>query len=178
MKVVRATLKFLPAISALAEKVAFSTLSENQRSAGFLLPYSEIEYRTFINFAEHFYVLADSKTLAGFVLAHTSEKIGLFGWEEIYDYISRMKSGPFIVVRQICVDPDYSTKGYGRKLYEELFEHTQNEKALHPVAVGFIWQRPCNLASEKFHRALGWKKIDTYALKNGEGVVGIWERKI
>jgi hypothetical protein len=187
VKVVRATLEFLPAIAALADKVDIQKLSEEQRCAGFLIPYSESQYRTFVNHAEHFYVLAAANKLIGFVLAHTSEqidlfgrKIGLSGREEVYDYIARLIREPFIVVRQICVDPGYPTKNnYGRKLYEELLVHIRRAKVPHPFAVGFIWERPWhNCRSEKFHQDLGWKKIDTYALTDSEGVVGIWQLKL
>lgn len=44
--------------------------------------------------------------------------------------------------------------------------------------IGFILKQPHSPASEKFHRAVGWKELETYHLKSGEGVVGIWTCKI
>lgn len=177
MNMVRATIEALPAILNLARRVSFSSLQKDQLAHGFLFPYPEEKYREFVRLADHFYVLYEAGTLIAFVLAHTSEKSDFFGHEEIYDYIASIKREPFLVVRQVCVDPNYSNKGYGRKLYEDLFSLLKDDHT-HKVAIAFIWERPPNVASEKFHKALGWRKIDTYSLKNGDGIVGIWERRI
>ncbi len=169
----RATDEAVPAITALANKVALSNLSEDKRQKGFLLPYTAAQYRDFVRRAEHFYILCLGERLIGFILAHSSEKIDLFG-EEVYLYIKNIQEQPFIVVRQICIAPEFSNRGYGRKLYDFLFKHAEKGITGYWTAVSFIWKRPPNPASEKFHRAVGWKKLETYTLKNGDGVVGIW----
>ena len=177
LKIDRATDEVVPAITALANKVAPPNLSEEERQNGFLLPYTADQYRDFTQRAEHFYILCLDKQLIGFVLAHSSEKIDLFGGE-VYLHIKSIEPRPFIVVRQICIAPEFSNKGYGRKLYDFLFARANEDSTRYPRALSFIWKHPPNPASEKFHRAVGWKELETYSLKNGDGVVGIWARTI
>lgn len=177
LRIDKATEQFVPAITALADKVALSHLSEVARQGGFLLPYTEAEYRDFARRAEHFYVLFLDEQLIGFVLAHSSETIDLFGGE-VYLHIKDVQRQPFIVVRQICIAPEFSDKGCGRKLYDFLFKRAEEDIAGYRTMVCFIWKSPPNPASEKFHRAVGWKELETYTLKNSNGVVGIWARAI
>lgn len=177
LRIVKATDEVVPAITALANKLALPNLSEEERQKGFLLPYTADQYRDFTQRAEHFYILCFDKRLIGFVLAHSSEKIDLFGGE-VYLHIKNIESRPFIVVRQICIDPEFSNKGYGRKLYDFLFTRINEGSTRYSRALSFIWKRPPNLASEKFHRAVGWKELKIYSLKYGDGAAGIWARTI
>ncbi len=177
LRIDKATDEVVPAIIALANKVTFSNASEKERQGGFLFPYTAAQYRDFTQRAEHFYILCLGKKLIGFVLAHSSEKNDFF-WEEAYLHIKGIQARPFIAVRQICIAPEFSNRGYGRKLYDFLFRHIEKDITRYRTAICFIWKRPPNTASEKFHRSVGWKEIDTYTLKNGSGVVGIWARTI
>jgi GNAT superfamily N-acetyltransferase len=165
-------------ISALSRKLAFHQSEDTQLHRGFLKPYSDDEYRKFILAAEYFYVLSVQNKVVGFVLAHAKSKIGLLGEEEIYDHIAETRRGRFVVVRQICIDPDYSERGFGQRLYDHLFDQLRSTRAHDKTAVAFIWQRPLNSASAKFHKATGWSSVDTYELKDGSGAVSIWERAI
>jgi predicted GNAT superfamily acetyltransferase len=173
-----ATVGHVSAIATLAKKVELSPFSEERHPTGFLIPYTEDEYRKFAVHAEHFYVLSSGDKFAGFALAHTSSILALFGEEEVYDHIAKSRRKPFILVRQICVDPNYSNRGYGRRLYEYLFEQIRRANQGEKTAVAFIWESPPNQASENFHRATGWSKVETYPLKKGRRIVGIWERKL
>ena len=177
LRIDKATDEFIPAVTTLADRIAFSRLSKEERQGGFLLPYTEDQYRDFAKHAEHFYVLFLSRQLIGFVVAHSSEQIDLFG-EEVYLYMKNIQRRPFIVVRQICIAPELSHRGYGRKLYDFLFKRAEEDIANYRAMVSFIWKSPPNLASEKFHRAVGWKELETYTLKSSNGVVGIWARTI
>lgn len=173
----KVTDEFVPAVTALADKLAFSNSSEEERQQGFLLPYTEDQYRDYAKHAEYFFVLRLGKQVIGFVLAHSSEKIDLFGGE-IYLHMRKLQTQPFIVGRQVGIAREFSHKGYARKLYNFLFKYLKKDIARYPTVMGFIWKHPPNPASEKFHRALGWKELETYHLKSGEGAVGIWERTI
>lgn len=177
MRIDRLNDEMVPAITALADRVALSKLSEESKQSGFLIPYTEAQYRDFARLAEHFYVLHDGRQAIGFVLAHHSEKIDLWD-EEIYLHIKHTQTEPFVVIRQICVAPEFSGRGYGRKLYDFLFERIGKFSPSYRKAICFIWKLPPNPASEKFHRAVGWSELETYSLKNGKGVVGIWARMI
>lgn len=172
-KIDKATNEFIPAIAALAEKLSLSNLSNEQRQGAFLLPYTEAEYLDFAMRAEHFYVLWLGEQLLGFILAHGSETIDAFGGE-VYLHMKNLLKEPFIVVRQICIAPEFLHRGYGRRLYEFLFERAEKDIPGYRKMLSFIWKHPPNLASEKFHRKLGWTELETYSLKNGAGAVGIW----
>jgi predicted GNAT superfamily acetyltransferase len=173
----KATDELVPAITALANKVALSKLSDEQRQKGFLVPYSAEEYGDFARRADHFYVLCLGKQLIGFVLAQASDKPELSD-DDIYLHIKTTRPQPLILVRQICIAPEFSGRGYGRKLYDYLFKRAGTHPGFDWTAVCFIWKSPANPASEKFHKALGWEELETYTLKNGDGVVGIWARTI
>ncbi|MDE2227960.1 MAG: GNAT family N-acetyltransferase [Alphaproteobacteria bacterium] len=167
----------LHAIGALANKIGF-TSDASQLQQGFLFPYREDEYRTFIEQAEYFFMLVISGKLVGFVLAHSSSKMNAFPRHEVYDHIAQLASEPSIIVRQICIDPDYRFNQYGRMLYNELFAEASSQ---YQTALTFIWEQPLNLPSIKFHKKIGWEKKEMYALKNPDGVktsVGIWRRSL
>ena len=88
--------------------------------------------------------------LIGFVLAHSSERIALFGGE-VYVHMKETQKRPFVVVRQIAIDPEFSNRGCGRKLYEFLAERAKATGGQHPTLAGFIWKRPSNHPRER-HR--------------------------
>jgi len=186
LRIDRATEDLVPAITALANKASRKNLTEQQRqNSGFLIPYTEAQYKRYARHAEHFYVLRRRKQVIGFVLAHSSEKIDYFGGE-VYLYIKNEPAirtrltDPFIVGRQICIDPDLSHKGYGRELYTFLFKHSEIDFQHYRTVVGFIWQSPePNIRSEIFHRQQGWEELGTYIFKKDPGRrVGIWSRTI
>jgi len=177
LRIDRATVKLVPDITALAKKLARKKLSKEERQKGWLIPYEETQYKDFVQHAEHFYVLHFGKQLIGFVLAHSNEQIDRFG-DEIYLHIKTIQTPPFIVVRQICIDPAFSNKKYGRDLYEFLLKYSDLNRAHYRKAICFIWKNPPNLGSEEFHRKVNWEESETYTLKNGKGVAGIWARTI
>jgi predicted GNAT superfamily acetyltransferase len=178
MEIVRATEKLAPGIASVANSMAYSSLSEREkREFGFLLPYTEKEYAGFAQHADHFYVLCDKDKVIGFVLAHSSSQIDQYGGE-VYLHIKTAQTQPFFVIRQICVDKDRYHKGYGRTLYEYLFERLARDTTQDCQAIGFIWKQPPNRPSEEFHKKLGFKELGVYALKDGERVTGIWARTI
>lgn len=165
--------EFIRPVTSLADKLAYSNLSEDERQGGFLLPYSESQYRNFAKHAEYFYILSIDKRLIGFLLAHSSAKIDFFG-EEVYLHMKTLQKKPFIVVRQIGIDPEFSKRGYALSLYNFLIKSIGKDTSHDLKIIGFIWKCPPNPASEKFHKALGCKELEIYHLKTGEGAVGIW----
>jgi predicted GNAT superfamily acetyltransferase len=102
--------------------------------------------------------------------------IDLFGGEA-YVHMKELETRPFIVVRQIGIAPGCSHHGYAQRLYDFIYEHAKQDTARYAAMMCFVWKQPSNLASENFHRAVGWKEMETYQFENG-GVVGIWARSI
>ena len=167
MRIDRATREHVPAITALATSLAV------ERPSGFLVPYNAAQYEDFAHHAEHFYVLHLGKRLIGFVLAHSDEQIDRWP-EEVYLHIKNIQTSPFIVVRQICIDPEFPRERYGHGLYDFLFNYSDLDTTLYPKAVAFIWERPTNLASKGFHTKEVWDELEApYRLKDGR-VVRIW----
>ncbi len=174
LRIDRATGEHIPAITALAKKVAPKNQSAVKEQNGFLRPYNAAQYKDFVQHAEHFYVLRLGKRPIGFVLAHSDEQIDR--WKgEVYLHIKNTQKSPFVVVRQICIDPEFSRKGYGRGLYDFLFKYSDLDTTRYTKAIAFIWKHPTNPPSKKFHSAEGWAELEPpYRLKDGQGVVGIW----
>lgn len=141
---------------------------------GFLVPYTAREYAQFVAQADFFYVLLIGSRLCGFVLAHSSEKTPLFDGE-VYEYIARSHAGPHLIVRQIGIAPGFEKQGLGSQLYDRLLAEAFRDRERFSEALGFIWKRPANPQSEAFHRARGWREVETYRLQDGKGVVGIWQ---
>lgn len=161
-------------IVSLANRLARTDSLRQKDNNGFLVPYSEAEYRKFVAEADFNYVLFVDGRFSGFLLAYSSHKIDQFGGE-VYDYINRTQKGSYLVVRQVCIAPELSHKGLGTKLYNHLFEAATKNSKQFSSAFCFIWKNPPNSESERFHKALGWREIETYHLINGDGEVGIWK---
>lgn len=161
-------------ICMLAHKITDVGGAAEKKNNGFIIPYTENEYHEFAEHADYFFTLYSGDILTGFVLAHSSQKTNEFGGE-VYKFINESIDDEYIIVRQICVDPEYSRKGYGKMLYEHIFRLARKSSNKYAGAICFIWKKPLNMESEKFHNKTGWKEINTYSLKNGKGRVGIWK---
>lgn len=175
-KIERVAAALVPAVVHLAEQLRPRNLTQEDSKRGFLLPYSEAEYLNFAHTAEYFYAVIDAGRLVGFVLAHSSDRIGEFGGE-VYLHMKEIQKRPFTVIRQIGVDPNARNKGYGRMLYDFVAERVHEEQS-EAMMMAFIWKRPPNFASELFHAAAGWREMEVYKLRSGERVAGIWEYTI
>jgi GNAT superfamily N-acetyltransferase len=175
MIIVKTTGDLVPRVVEIAEATAEDKLSaEQKRHFVFLRPYSAEQYMRFTQLADHFYSVLEGDRLVAFLLAHASDKIELT--EEVYAYIQSKQTKPFIVTRQLTVAPDLVRKGYGRILYNHMIERATTGSVKYETAIGFIWKEPNhNVASEDFNRKMGSREIGTYTLKDGRGLVGIWE---
>ncbi len=171
--IARASATDVHAIDGLARSLARESSAGEKRNNGFIKPYSVSEYQHFVKCADYFFAAYAGTRLVGFVLAHSSEKTSEFGGE-VYEHINDALQGSYIVVRQICIAPAYSGKGYGRMLYRHVFEMAKNAGRKYDGAVCFIWKVPRNRESERFHSAMGWTEVETYGLRDGSGTVGIW----
>lgn len=169
-----ATKRDVGGIVSLANKLERTDAFSQKGNNGFLLPYSEVEYRRFVEEADFFYVLFAGGRVSGFLLAHSSQKTGQFGGE-VYDYIDRTQKESYLIVRQVGVAPELSHTGLGAKLYEHFFEAATENSEKFTAAFCFIWKAPLNSESERFHKAIGWSEIETYRFLNGDGEVGIWK---
>jgi predicted GNAT superfamily acetyltransferase len=165
------------AVLQLAQGVVEAGSAAQRANNGFLIPYSRDEYLRFAELADHFYVLVAQGRIAAFVLAHADALTPAFGGE-VYAHIRRTRPAPHLVVRQIGVHPGCARRGYGRAIYAHLGAAASRATPPLPTAYCFIWQQPLNDESRHFHAALGWREVETYAMTERPGVVGIWQLDI
>ncbi len=173
----RARVDDVGAVARLAQSVAIAGADGRDHPKGFLIPYSEQEYEDYARRADFFEVLRLQGTLRGFVLAHSAAMSAAFGGE-VYEHIGATHPGAHLVVRQICVDPACAGSGFGRALYEAVFERARRAQPPLGSALCFIWEQPANEASAHFHAATGWRRVEGYSLREGSGRVGIWQRDL
>ena len=178
MRIATVTSEAVPAITRLAQQLGPSTDHEKNGREGFLNPYTEAEYRSFLRRAEYFHAVLDGEFVLGFVLAHASERIEEFGFGgEVYFRMRDLATRPFTVIRQVAVDPKARNQRWGLRLYDIVAKLSYDDRAVRDMWA-FIWQNPRNAASEGFHSALGWQEVETYALRSDNRVAGIWRYTI
>lgn len=126
-------------IYSLASRMDFSNLSIFQRKdIGFIFKYSLQDYQRFIGIASYFYVLVDCQRIVGFVLAQESDSIPDDDMEA-YLHMRSTHPRPFFVVRQICIDAQYTGYGFGRLLYTDLFSQFRPHREKYKCSKTFIW---------------------------------------
>lgn len=119
-------------------------------------------YESILKKSPYCYVDEIENSIAGFLLAYPNDLIE--PKDEIHSYlIKKYPEEDFVYIFQVAIDPKYQRKGVGEKLYKQLFDDT---KMIKKVVV--TSKNPYNVASEKFHLKLGFKKIDVLKCKNDE----------
>jgi len=131
-------------ISKLQQKLL---LNNNKNSTnGFLVSaFTEEDYQNFIETYNHFYIARMEGKICGVIMAYHSNLISSSNQTNMLLKYS-LKSD-FILIKQVFISPEFSTKGIATKLYNHLFEQESN--SLPYVAV--IVSEPINVASYKFH---------------------------
>jgi len=138
-------------IAAIAAEYDLSQLSdEASRSGGFLVSgFSKAEYHDFIDRADHFYVAQDLQGLVGFVLAYSSERIRSNEW--LNKRLTVMHPDPFVLIKQICVTRQRTSREVGSALYRTVFTHAPGRNALTALVAD-----PPNERSVTFHQRHGF----------------------
>ncbi len=99
----------------------------------------------------------------------------LLAFDQHADYDSpnflwfRARYPRFIYVDRIVVAESARGSGCARRLYQDLFEHS--EKAGHARVVCEVNSRPPNPASDAFHAALGFIEVGTASIHEGRKTV-------
>lgn len=92
----------------------------------------------------------DQNNIRAFLIAFSNKEINQD--EIVNKKILNYCEGPFVVIKQICVDSNYKHKGYGTQLYE-FFINNVSQNIFTSVVMD-----PVNKASVEFHRKLGFTK--------------------
>src|SRR5215468_4840385 len=175
LEITQATMPDAPAITALANRLAITTLSSADLGNGFLVSaYGQEEYEYWIPRTPYFLLARYSGVLVGFVLAYPYTEIvpeDRFNREARAVFLADLSDTTLVLAKQAAVAPEARRHGVARSLYQNIYA------ILHSGATmfGAIVEEPRNPASESFHIALGWKRLGSLANPDGRPR-GIWAR--
>ncbi len=161
--------KDLPAILRIAKGNALGC-SPLPVSSGFLVSgYNAEQYLELCSLADCFYVVEEPYGIVGFLLAYSLGRAGICDPTE--QAIRRKDSRPFILAKQVCVEPNFAGKGYGQRLYRHLFKTRPTLPTVAAIVVN-----PLNLRSIQFHDRLGF--VPWFETTPEDGLKrSVWRRK-
>lgn len=159
--IIKAELSHLNRIKSLSRAYQIDSLSEKEKEIhGFLVSgFSESSYLDFIARAEFFYVLSIDSIIEGFILAYNDTFLD--DTDFLKNEIMKRVNKPFVILKQICIGKTKLKKGYGRKLYEYLFQQTKQTPVLAAIVLD-----PYNAVSIEFHEKLGFNKLFEFTPKD------------
>ena len=170
LRIVFARSEHVPQITALAKTYGLDQMtSEQAAKLGFLASnFNEEDYRAFVRRANYFYVLLEKRNLYGFLYAYSSDRIEPDDWLNLL--IKSRHSGPFVTIKQICIQPDLTGRGLATFLYQHLFSHVKECPLFAAIVV-----EPANHRSIVFHERHGFRKV--FQITPPDGMPrGIWTR--
>lgn len=153
-------------ISKIIKLVFFKS---NKSQNGFLMSHIEkYKFEKLINSSKYCYILEEEDEIKGFLLAYPNKLIEPTG--DINEYLINIFKDEFIYIYQIGINPKFQKMGLGTLLYKKLFEDAKS-RIIRVISSA----KPYNMASEKFHLGLGFKKIGLIDRNDG-GSNYIYER--
>jgi predicted GNAT superfamily acetyltransferase len=161
----------LPEIVALAGARRLGASSpRSATSDGFLVSNFTVEdYRSFQQQARHLLVARIDSQLAAFLLA--------FGGEDsaprstVDRWLAEHFECPFLIVKQVCVDQQFTRQRIASKLYEHVFQANPRRRLFAAIVLD-----PPNPSSVKFHERLGFVKLCEIDADDGLRR-GVWSRE-
>lgn len=155
----------MDAIYRVAER---SRLEIAGSEGGFLVSgFSEDHYSKFITAGRRvmFLVAVDGEDrIAGFLFGYTSDYVSNLPVHTSEDKIFELL-GPksrFFVIKQIAVHPDFRRQGVAQALYRSVLSDLAKTRTV-PHIFATIVTAPRNLASEAFHKDLGFRPVLTHS---------------
>ena len=144
----------IPRIAAMAKAFRLEELSPEQaKDYGFLVSdFEEEDYRDFLHRANHFYVLLQNRKLLGFMLAYSSDRIQDDEWLNLL--IKSRHPDDFVLIKQICIQPEVTGRGLATSLYQYLVSQVQGCPLFAAIAL-----EPVNHGSIAFHERHGFRKV-------------------
>ncbi|MCW5211955.1 GNAT family N-acetyltransferase [Desulfobulbus sp. TB] len=138
----------------LARSLSLQRMPPNQaEKQGFLVSeFKKENYVAYIKKADQFHVLHQNDTLCGFLYAYSSHLIDEDEW--MNQLIKSEHPDPFVLIKQICIQPHLMGKGLATHLYQHLFQQTA-DCPLFTVIV----TEPYNQRSVDFHKGHGFKEV-------------------
>ena len=142
---------------------------QNNLQNGFLMSHIRKNiFEKLINSSKYCYVLEEDNGIKAFLLAYSNTLIK--PTNDINKHIINSFKDKFIYIYQIGVSPKFQKMGLGTLLYKKLFKDAKGQ-----VIRVISSAKPYNMASEKFHLSLSFKKIGLINRNDG-GSNYIYER--
>ncbi len=153
----------------LAELAGALTLDPARPDAarGFLVSqFDATDYRRLAVEADHAFVLEANGAIRAFVIAHGDERIG--SDESVGREIRRRVATSFVLIKQVCVEPSSTGRGYAAALYDTVARAAGGLPRFAAVVL-----EPRNDASVRFHERLGFGPL--FEVQAPDGMRrGIW----
>lgn len=174
VEIVRAAREHLAQITRVAESRSLGAEPRTDRNApvegGFLVSaYTEEDYRSRLESAEHFYVALKGDEVLGFLLAYSSDRVEHDEWLN-----RRVKAtlGDFLVIKQVCVAQRAGRQGIASLLYYHVLDQWRES----PVIAAVV-NEPPNEASAGFHHKLGFEELTQLTPPDGmPRMVWVWRK--
>lgn len=125
------------------------SITEAKREGFLVSNYEAADYQEFLTRAEHFYVARCGEKLAGFLIAYSSDRVGPEEWlnTQVKKHFDK-----FVVIKQICVDPEYESRGIASLFYEYVIIRSPGL----PIVAAVV-SEPENEPSRRLHQRLGFQ---------------------
>lgn len=131
------------------------------------IPISDFE--DFMEISSFFLVIEEDNKVIGFIIVlGPGQKYN----SENYKYFSNSYSS-FDYVDRIVIERKYRGRGYGSKLYENLFESSLEKRITCEVNI-----KPPNPKSIKFHQMLGFREVKQQHSEGGKKFVSLMVKEI
>ncbi|MFW5841657.1 MAG: N-acetyltransferase family protein [Bacillota bacterium] len=135
-------------------------LIDTKKQSSFLVSDFTIDdYKAFIQTLKHFYVYVNKDTVLGFLFAYEKDDLDLM--LRVNQQIVHDAKNPFLVIKQVGIDPEQKRQGIGSKLYSFLMDKTDHDIYL---AVTLV---PYNKASMAFHKHMNFVQVFNVNEKDG-----------
>jgi predicted GNAT superfamily acetyltransferase len=170
MKIKTATPHHLSEIVNIAQSWNIKRLSLDKiENLGFLVSnFQEKDYLSFIHKSDYFYVLFKDDILSGFLYAYSSDLIS--DNEYVNQLIKKDHPAPFVLIKQICIQPSLIGQGVATYLYQYLFGQTMG----YPLFAAIVLE-PFNQRSVAFHERHGFQQI-FQCTPEDDIPRGVWKR--
>jgi GNAT superfamily N-acetyltransferase len=160
VRIERADPRHLPTVSSLAEIWQLGRRPDEISHQGFLVADWKLgDYETFLREAEHFYVALIDERVAGFIIGYTEQHANL---DVMLNREIRAHLDEYLNCEQVCVDPGWSRRGVGTRLWSHLIQRRE----WRPVVVEIV-SSPPNVPSSSFHQKLGFQPFIEVHRPNG-----------
>lgn len=120
---------------------------------GFLVSdFDQLQYKRLIDEADYAFVAVINDRVVGFLIGYPGEDSALFNDSIGQRLVTRID--PFVVIKQVAVDREYTSYGVATKLYLHIIKTVRGVRLIAATV-----DTPPNKRSRRFHQRLGFTEI-------------------